>query len=936
MTRTTTVPVPSPEGITGAAAQLGYTSDLAATLHGIAAAALTSLGADRATCYAYDVESQVVSGVYTTEEDPAKRAYLERTVGRGAVQLPIWRLQLEREDPLLLIADVTRCPDISPALTKRLGSGAILGVRLEHASVRKDDAPALLGTLFCSYGEPRTFSTFECQAARGFAGLAALTLANARLQLETAMQLEEKRVLAAEQAALRRVATRVATERNPDKVFAQAAREVAVLLGVPCGLIARFEDDHAVPVGFWGIDQDYLNVPVPLSGDGALAQVARTGRVARIADYHSIEHDSVTPIARRLGYRSGVAAPVHVDGKLWGALLAATTRERAMDVTAGERLERFASLIALAIANAEAQAQLASRAATDPLTGLANHGAFFERLNAEIHRARRGGHPLSLVLIDLDHFKRVNDVHGHLIGDSALVETAERLVELARAEDTVARIGGEEFAWLLPECDAPTALLAAERARLAIGEIPYAEVGRMTLSAGIAELGGEMTSNDLFRAADTALYQGKADGRDVCISYSDAAARDSDTSASTSRSRPGPGIERFMALAREQLGMAVVAVAQTDGERLIWRHLDGDGELFGIAPGTRTMVDEGYCETVVRERVPSLIRDARREFTSRDSVTVAKPAQIGAYIGVPVVLPDGRFYGSLCCLSQRPEPQLGIRDIRLLKVLAEMIGEDLGRQEQTTQVYRRQRERILRVLEHTDGMNIVFQPIVDLNDGTVVAAEALTRFMDEPRRPPQVWFAEAEAVQMGITLELAAVRSALAHLGDLPALARLSFNLSPGAVCAPELVAALAGLPGERLAIELTEHAVVDNLAVLEEVLANMRTRGVQIMIDDAGAGFSGLKRILSLRPDVIKLDLSLTRDIDSDPVRRALAASLVTFGRDTDVTIVAEGIETHAELETLRELGVTHGQGYFLGRPLPGLVPSRVPLTGAPALIAS
>ena len=101
-------------------------------------------------------------------------------------------------------------------------------------------------------------------------------------------------------------------------------------------------------------------------------------------------------------------------------------------------------------------------------------------------------------------------------------------------------------------------------------------------------------------------------------------------------------------------------------------------------------------------------------------------------------------------------------------------------------------------------------------------------------------------------------------------------------------------------------------------------------MIDDAGAGFSSLKHVLGLHPDAIKLDLALTRDIDTDPVRRALAASLVAFAREIGATIVAEGIETRGELETLRALGVTHGQGYYLARPGPGPVPERIALAGA------
>ena len=177
--------------IVGAAVQLSGAPDLPVILAGIAEAACDALGADRATCYANDVDALVVSAVYTTEDDPKRRAFLERAVGLGADQLPIWRMQLTQPDPLLAIEDLTRDPVVPTALAAQLGSGAVLGVRLEHPSVQRNGVPALLGTLFCSYGRPRRFSSADRQAARGLAGLATLALANARLQAETAASLEE-------------------------------------------------------------------------------------------------------------------------------------------------------------------------------------------------------------------------------------------------------------------------------------------------------------------------------------------------------------------------------------------------------------------------------------------------------------------------------------------------------------------------------------------------------------------------------------------------------------------------------------------------------------------------------------------------------------------------------------------------------------------------
>jgi EAL domain-containing protein (putative c-di-GMP-specific phosphodiesterase class I) len=126
--------------------------------------------------------------------------------------------------------------------------------------------------------------------------------------------------------------------------------------------------------------------------------------------------------------------------------------------------------------------------------------------------------------------------------------------------------------------------------------------------------------------------------------------------------------------------------------------------------------------------------------------------------------------------------------------------------------------------------------------------------------------------------------------------------------------------PSSRLILELTEHTRIEDYG---PVLAGMelhRREGVRIAVDDTGAGYAGLQHILRLRPDVIKLDLDLTRGIHLDPARRALAVSLKTFADELGAVVVAEGIEVREELETLQALGVPWGQGFHLGRP--ALVP--------------
>jgi len=230
---------------------------------------------------------------------------------------------------------------------------------------------------------------------------------------------------------------------------------------------------------------------------------------------------------------------------------------------------------------------------------------------------------------------------------------------------------------------------------------------------------------------------------------------------------------------------------------------------------------------------------------------------------------------------------------------------------------------------HGSALRMVYQPIVDLHTGQIVGVEALARFDTDPLRTPDVWFAEAAEVGLGIDLELAAIDAALAGIEKLPRDVLLSLNVSPETAISPRLVESLARVAGPRIVLELTEHSRIDDYETLVRALDVLRHQGIRIAVDDAGAGYAGLQQILGLRPDVIKLDVDLTGGIDSDPVRRALAASLVKFGADTGAIIVAEGIETVGELRTLQQLGVPWGQGYHLARPADLPLPSTLVVPG-------
>jgi EAL domain-containing protein (putative c-di-GMP-specific phosphodiesterase class I)/AmiR/NasT family two-component response regulator len=216
-----------------------------------------------------------------------------------------------------------------------------------------------------------------------------------------------------------------------------------------------------------------------------------------------------------------------------------------------------------------------------------------------------------------------------------------------------------------------------------------------------------------------------------------------------------------------------------------------------------------------------------------------------------------------------------------------------------------------------DGLQILFQPILDLRDRRVVGLEALARFSGPPNRSPELWFREAAGLGLGEDLELTAIRIALRSLDCVPPDAHLAVNTSHRTAMSPRLLDVLSQVDASRIVVEITEHEQADDYEAFRRSLEALRRRGVRVAIDDAGAGFS-LRHALALDPHILKLDISLTRDIDNDRARRALASALVRFAEEMDVTMIAEGIESDAELQELLGLGVMYGQGFLLGVPRP------------------
>ena len=220
--------------------------------------------------------------------------------------------------------------------------------------------------------------------------------------------------------------------------------------------------------------------------------------------------------------------------------------------------------------------------------------------------------------------------------------------------------------------------------------------------------------------------------------------------------------------------------------------------------------------------------------------------------------------------------------------------------------------RIRDVIDH-QRFTVVFQPIVELSSGHISGFEALARFDGDGG--PEQWFEQAERVGLRATLELATARAAIGQIARLPGDAYLSLNFSPDTL---PLCADLVADHPHRIVIEVTEHAAIEDYAPVISILGDLRRLTARVAVDDAGAGFASLRHALQLSPDVLKLDVSLTRGIDGDARRRALAAGLTGFARELGASVVAEGVETRDELLTLRSLGASHGQGHHLAPPAP------------------
>jgi EAL domain-containing protein (putative c-di-GMP-specific phosphodiesterase class I) len=223
--------------------------------------------------------------------------------------------------------------------------------------------------------------------------------------------------------------------------------------------------------------------------------------------------------------------------------------------------------------------------------------------------------------------------------------------------------------------------------------------------------------------------------------------------------------------------------------------------------------------------------------------------------------------------------------------------------------------RLDALLEQPDVLGAAFQPIAHLASRRTIAYEGLARFPASMGSSPAQWFSTARRLGRGLDLEGAALRTVLAAARSIPSDCPVAVNLSPNAVLEPAIQDVLVA-QDRRLIVEITEHEPFpDDLGA---GLKGLRERGIEVAVDDVGAGYASFTQLLRLRPDIIKIDGELIDGIDTDPAKRAIATALTSLAAELDATIVAEAVETAGQLQTLVRLGIEYGQGFHLGSPRP------------------
>jgi len=585
----------------------------------------------------------------------------------------------------------------------------------------------------------------------------------------------------------------------------------------------------------------------------------------------------------------------------------------------------------------------------DSLTGLYNHGTTWQLFEVELSRASRSGVPVSFAMLDIDHFKAVNDTFGHGVGDTVLRALSKVLTHRLRMGDIIGRLGGEEFGVVLPATTADQAHSIMETVRLSFAEISQGAAGSdapITLSSGIATFPEYEFAAELAEAADQALYEAKNAGRNnTVIASPPDLVEHSDAGLAVDREQADNQLQLVEGSAEASEVAAPSGKSEmrprnkdlmvVDDDPMIGEFIKPFAEKAGF--NVQIVTDPTLFATTYRAKTDLIMLDLNMPFM--DGIELLR------FLGdnrseTAIVIVSGYDMEIISAARNLAKKQdLNIIDAlqkpldqrELERVLAEAYENSGNKMRRAARQGTSDMPTVeeLRDAIANNMLEVYYQPKVKLPGESVLGAEALVRW-NHPTKgfiSPELFVVLAEQNELIGDLTDFVLNEACGQIKRSRKLGQelvISVNMSDRSfedLNFPEQISDIvtaAGLSSSDILLELTETSLSSDVTHVMDILTRLRLRGFEISIDDFGTGHSSLSRLNEMPFNELKIDKSFVGRAHTEPGARAIVKNTVELARSLNLKTVAEGAEMQEHIDMLNEYGCDYVQGYFFSRPLP------------------